>query len=122
MSDGAAAGSGKEPGGWELYRAILDVKASIADMTRGFVPLAVFNLLAEDVKEARAETGRVEANADRKIAEAKSEAAAQIAAIRTELDNAKKTRAQTWTAIGLLFVGGIVTIALGVFRQGLGLP
>lgn len=112
---------GREPGGWELYRAISDVKTAIADMTKGFVPIAVFNLLAEDVKEARAEIEKAKSERERQIAEAKSEAAAQIVAIRTELDNAKKQRAQTWTAIGLLAAGGAIGLFYDIFTRGLGI-
>lgn len=119
MTEGTS--SGREPGGWELLRAVQDVKATIADMSRGFVPLAVFNLLAEDVKEARAETTAVRAELVAEVDKAKTEAASQIAAIRTELDNAKKQRAQTWTAIGLLFAGGVAAMIIDIFNRGLGL-
>ena len=113
--------NGREPGGWELLRAVNDVKTTIADMSRGFVPIAVFNLLVEDVKEARAEIEKAKIERERQIAEAKAEAAASITSIRTELDNAKKTRAQTWTAIGLLFAGGVAALIIDVFNRGLGL-
>ena len=112
---------GREPGGWELLRAVQEVKATIADMSRGFVPIAVFNLLVEDVKEARAETVAVKVEVDKKIEDARKEAASAAAAIRTELDNAKKTRAQTWTAIGLLAAGGAVSLFYNIFTRGLGM-
>lgn len=111
-----------EPGGWELMRAFERVEKRLDSFGREFVSVIVHNLLVERVKEVEADAALAKVEATTAIDKAKAEAAAQIAAIRTELDNAKKTRAQTWTAIGLLFVGGIVTIALGVFRQGLGLP
>lgn len=119
MTDGAD--KGREPGGWELLRAVQDVKVTISDMSRGFVPIAVFNLLAEDVKEARAETVAVKVEVDKKIDDARKEAASAAAAIRTELDNAKKTRAQTWTAIGLLAAGGAVGLFYDIFTRGLGM-
>ena len=111
MTDGAD--KGREPGGWELLRAVQDVKATIADMSRGFVQLAV--------KEARAETVAVKVETDKKIDDARKEAASAAASIRTELDNAKKTRAQTWTAIGLLAAGGAVGLFYDIFTRGLGM-
>lgn len=111
-----------EPGGWELMRAFERVEKRLDGFARDFVSIAIHNLLVERVKDAEADVAAARVEADTAVEKAKTEAAAQIAAIRTELDNAKKTRAQTWTAIGLLFVGGVVTIALGIFRQGLGLP
>ena len=115
------ADNGHEPGGWELLRAVQEVKATIADMSRGFVPIAVFNLLAEDVKETRAETAALRVETDKRIDDARKEAASAVAAIRTELDNAKKQRAQTWTAIGLLAAGGAVSLFYNIFTRGLGL-
>lgn len=119
MTDGSE--KGREPGGWELLRAVQDVKASVADIVRGFVPIAVFNLLAEDVKEAKTEIERTRSDADKKIEAAKTEAATAIATIRTELDNAKKQRAQTWTAIGLLAAGGAIGLFYDIFTRGLGI-
>lgn len=116
-----SADNGHEPGGWELLRAVQDVKATIADMSRGFVPIAVFNLLSEDVKEARAEAAAAKVETDKKIDDARKEAASAAAAIRTELDNAKKQRAQTWTAIGLLAAGGAIGLFYDIFTRGLGL-
>jgi len=112
---------GREPGGWELLRAVNAITTRLDDLAKGFVSLAVHNLLAEDVKEARAEIEKAKVERERQIAEAKSEAAASIAAIRTELDNAKKQRAQTWTAIGLLAAGGAIGLFYDIFTRGLGI-
>lgn len=110
-----------EPGGWELMRAFERVEKRLDDAVKGFVSVVVHNLLAEDVKEARAEIVAAKVERERQIAEAKTEAAASIAAIRTELDNAKKQRAQTWTAIGLLAAGGAIGLFYDIFTRGLGM-
>ena len=110
-----------EPGGWELMRAFERVEKRLDGFARDFVSVIVHNLLAEDVKEARAETAAVKADADKKIEDARKEAATALAAIRTELDNAKRTRAQTWTAIGLLAAGGAVGLFYDIFTRGLGM-
>jgi len=119
MTDGGDRG--REPGGWELLRAVQSITTRLDDLAKGFVSLAVHNLLAEDVKEARAETVAARADADKKIETAKTEAATALASIRTELDNAKKTRAQTWTAIGLLAAGGAIGLFYDIFTRGLGM-
>lgn len=116
-----AENNGREPGGWELLRAVQDLKASIAEMSRGLVPIAVFNLLADRVKELEADVERGKADQAHAVKEAKAEAAAALASVRTELDNAKKTRAQTWTAIGLLFAGGGVSLFYVIVTNGLGI-
>ena len=119
MTDGGD--KGREPGGWELLRAVQSITSRLDDLAKGFVSLAVHNLLAEDVKEARAETAAARADADKKIEAARTEAASAIASIRTELDNAKKQRAQTWTAIGLLAAGGAIGLFYDIFTRGLGM-
>lgn len=110
-----------EPGGWELMRAFERVEKRLDDAVKGFVSVVVHNLLAEDVKEARAEIAAAKVERERQIAEAKTEAAASIATIRTELDNARKQRAQTWTAIGLLAAGGAIGLFYDIFTRGLGM-
>ena len=119
MTDGGDRG--REPGGWELLRAVQSITSRLDDLAKGFVSLAVHNLLAEDVKEARAEAAAVKADADKKIDDARKEAATALATIRTELDNANKTRAQTWTAIGLLAAGGAIGLFYDIFTRGLGI-
>lgn len=119
MTDGGD--KGREPGGWELLRAVQSITSRLDDLAKGFVSLAVHNLLAEDVKEARAETAAVKADADKKIDDARREAATALATIRTELDNGKKQRAQTWTAIGLLAAGGAISLFYDIFTRGLGI-
>lgn len=129
MTEGSG---GREPGGWELLRAVQSINGRLDDFAKGFVSIAVHNLLAEDVKEARAETAAVKAEADRKIEavrtdaaadveKARTEAATALSGMRTELDNAKKQRAQTWTAIGLLAAGGAIGLFYDIFTRGLGI-
>lgn len=110
-----------EPGGWELMRAFQRVEARLDSFGREFVSTIVHNLLAERVKEVEADVARTKADADAAIEKARADAAAALASVRAELDNAKKTRAQTWTAIGLLAVGGAVTIFYDIFTRGLGI-
>lgn len=101
----------QEPNGWELLRAVKGIETRLDNFASNFVPLAVFNLLAERVKEAEAD-----AEAERK-ARAEGDAA-----LRKEIDDQRKTKAQQWFAVGLLAVGGVVTLLFSIFRQGLGLP
>ena len=121
MTDGRPSERGREPGNWELMRGIERLEKRFDDAVKGFVPIAVHNLLADRVKdvEADVEKARVDAAAD--IEKARTEAASALAAIRTELDNAKKTRAQTWTAIGLLAASGAISLFYGIFTRGLGI-
>ena len=109
-----------EPGGWELMRAFERVEKRLDSFGRDFVSVIVHNLLADRVKELEAKQAAAEAAADTAVEKAKTEAAAQIATIRTELDNAKKTRAQTWTAIGLLAAGYALQFIYELITRGAG--
>lgn len=111
----------REPSTWELMRGFERVEKRLDDMSRDFVSAVVHNLLADRVKELEAEVAAGKADAAHAVDKAKAEAATALAAVRTELDNAKKTRAQTWTAIGLLFVGGGVSLFYVVVSNGLGI-
>lgn len=101
----------QEPNGWELLRAIKGIENRIDTFASTFVPLAVHNLLAERVKDLESEVDS-EKNARHD----------GDAALRKEMDDQRKTKAQQWFSIGLLLVGGIVTLAFSIFRQGAGLP
>lgn len=112
---------GREPGNWELMRGIERLEKRFDEAVKGFVSVAVHNLLVERVKEAEADIAKARAESDAAIKEARLDAANALAQVRTELDNAKKTRAQTWTAIGLLAAGGAVTLFWDIFTRGLGI-
>lgn len=112
----------REPSTWEVMRGIERVEKRLDGFARDFVSVIVHNLLVERVKELEGDIAEARADAKREISAAKKDAADEITSIRTELDNAKKTRAQTWTAIGLLAAGGAITLFYTVIRQGLGLP
>lgn len=112
---------GREPGGWELMRGLDSINKRLDEFAKGFVSIAVFDLLAERVRELEGDQAKGQAEAASDVEKAKLEAAAALASVRTELDNAKKTRSQTWTAIGVLFAGGVVALIWDVFTRGLGL-
>jgi len=110
-----------EPGGWELMRAFERVEKRLDGFARDFVSAIVHNLLAERVKELEVRQQEAETVAEAAVDKAKTEAATALAAMRTELDNAKKQRAQTWTAIGLLAAGGAIGLFYDIFTRGLGM-
>lgn len=112
---------GREPGNWELMRGIERLEKRFDDAVKGFVTLAVHNLLSDRVRDLEAEAKEASAVAAAAVDKAKAEAAAAIASVRTELENAKKQRAQTWTAIGLLAAGGAVTFLYDLISRGAGL-
>lgn len=121
MTDGRPSERGREPGNWELMRGIERLERRFDDAAKGFVSLAVHNLLADRVKEVETDVEKARTDATAEVEKAKAEAAAALAGVRTELDNAKKTRAQTWTAIGLLAAGGAIGLFYDIFTRGLGL-
>ena len=121
MTDGRPSERGREPGNWELMRGIERLEKRFDDAIKGFVPVAVHNLLADRVKDVEADVEKARVDAAANIEKARTEAASALAAIRAELDNAKKTRAQTWTAIGLLAAGGAVGLFYDIFTRGLGM-
>lgn len=121
MTDGRPSERGREPGNWELMRGIERLEKRFDDAVKGFVSVAVHDLLAARVKDVETDVEKGKTEAAQAVEKAKTEAASALAAIRTELDNAKKTRAQTWTAIGLLAAGGAVGLFYDIFTRGLGL-
>lgn len=121
MTDPRPTERGREPGNWELMRGIERLERRFDDAVKGFVTIAVHDLLAARVKDAEADIEKAKTDAAAAVEKAKTEAAASIAGIRTELDNAKKQRAQTWTAIGLLAAGGAIGLFYDIFTRGLGI-
>lgn len=121
MTDERPHERGREPGNWELMRGIERLEKRFDDAAKGFVSLAVHNLLADRVKDVEGDVEKARGDAAAEVDKARADAAAALASVRTELDNAKKTRAQTWTAIGLLFAGGVVALIWDIFTKGLGL-
>ena len=121
MTEDRPAERGREPGNWELMRGIERLERRFDDAAKGFVSVEVHRLLAERVKgvEEAVATARTDAESD--VDRARTEAAAALAVVRTELDNAKKTRAQTWTAIGLLAAGGAIALFYDIFSRGIGI-
>ena len=121
MTEERPAERGREPGNWELMRGIERLERRFDDAVKGFVTIAVHDLLADRVKGNEADIERAKIDAADAVEKAKTEAGAQIVAIRTELDDAKKQRAQTWTAIGLLAAGGAIGLFYDIFTRGLGM-
>jgi len=110
-----------EPSTWEVMRGIERVEKRLDTMQHAFVSVEVHRLLAEDVREVKEQATTDRAANELAVQKAKDEAAIAVTAIQTELNNAKKQRAQTWTAIGLLFAGGVAALVIDVFSRGLGL-
>ena len=121
MTEDRPSERGREPGNWELMRGIERLERRFDDAAKGFVSVEVHRLLAERVQsvEKAVDVARTDAEAD--VEKVKAEAATAIAGIRTELDNGKKQRAQTWTAIGLLAAGGAIGLFYDIFTRGLGM-
>ncbi len=102
-------------------RGIERLERRFDDAAKGFVSVEVHRLLAERVQSVEKAVGVARTDAETDVEKAKREAAAAIAGIRTELDNGKKQRAQTWTAIGLLAAGGAIGLFYDIFTRGLGI-
>lgn len=101
----------KTPGNWELMRGIDSINKRLDDIVKGFVSIAVYNLLVEEVKEVKAD-----------LQKEKAERQTTVIALQAQAEDQRKSRAQTWLALGVAAAG----VAFGVFgsiiRQGLGLP
>lgn len=121
MSDGRPNKRGREPGNWELMRGIERLEKRFDEAVKGFVSVAVHNLLADRVKDVEADVEKARADAEAAVEKARVDAASALSQITTELNNAKKTRAQTWTAIGLLAAGGAITFVYDLIQRGAGL-
>lgn len=121
MTDPRPTERGREPGNWELMRGIERLERRFDDAAKGFVSVEVHRLLAERVQSVEKAVGVARTDVAADVEKAKREAAAAIAGVRTELDNGKKQRAQTWTAIGLLAAGGAIGLFYDIFTRGLGM-
>lgn len=109
-----------EPSTWEVMRGVERIEKRLDAMTQAFVSVEVHRLLAEDVREAKEQAATDRAAAVAAVDTARSDAAAALATMRTELDNAKKQRGQTWTAIGVIFAGLVATSIYDTFMRGIG--
>lgn len=113
---------GQEPNGWELLRAIKGIESRFDNFTQNYVPLAVFSTLVERVKVTEGEIDSERANRERALDTEKQAREAGDAALRKEMDDQRKTKAQQWFSIGLLGVGAVITLLVSIFRQGVGMP
>lgn len=103
--------SGREPGGWELLRAIQGINARLDDFAKGYVSAEVFALHAERTREIEADL--VTERAAREKADSE---------LRQGAEERRKAAAQVWTSIALAAVAVAFSIFGGFIRQGLGLP
>lgn len=111
---------GKEPGPWELFRGLERIEQRLTEFAAGYVPVAVFTTLVERVKDTEKD---VEAETRHRISALEAESKARIegdAALRKEIDDQRKVKAQQWFSIGLLGVGAVITLLVSIFRQGIG--
>lgn len=100
-----------EPGGWELMRAFQRVEKRLDDFARDFVSTAVHNLLVERVRDVEGKLAAERTAREKVVAELKQSEQEQ-----------RRSRAQTWTAIGIAGVTAAFAIFGSFIRQGLGLP
>lgn len=100
-----------EPGGWELMRAFERVEKRLDSFARDFVSTVVHNLLVERVKDIESDLAAERTAREKAVAELKQAEAEQ-----------RKSRAQTWAAIGVAGVAALFAIFGSFVRQGLGLP
>lgn len=85
-----------EPTGWELMRAMRDLRASVDKVTAGMVTQALFAASQQAQKETD----------DRQNA--------RIKQLEDDRDADRKTKAQQWFAIGLSGLGIVGTIIGGI--------
>lgn len=85
-----------EPTGWELMRAMRDLRASVDKVTAGMVTQALFAAYQQAQKETD----------DRQNA--------RLRQLEDDRDAERKTKAQQWFAIGLSGLGVLGTIIAGV--------
>lgn len=110
----------QEPNGWELLRAIRGIDTRLDNFTSNYVPLAVFATLVERVKDVESDLDTERAAREASDQREKEARETGDAALRKEIDDQRKTKAQQWFGIGLLAVGGVITLLVSIFRQGLG--
>lgn len=115
-------GNGREPGGWELLRAVQSINTRLDDLAKGFVSVAVHNLLADRVKDLEADVSKETAARETAVKDANAAREKLAAELRAAEAEQRKSRGQTWTAIGLAGVAVVFGIFGAFIRQGLGLP
>lgn len=103
--------TGREPGGWELLRAIQGINGRLDDFAKGYVSAEVFALHVERTREVEAELNAEKAAREKGDAE-----------LRQSQEEKRKATAQVWASIGLAAVAVVFSIFGGIVRQGLGLP
>lgn len=103
--------SGREPGGWELLRAIQEINGRLDDFAKGHVSAEVFALHVERTRELEADLATERATREKGDAE-----------LRQSAEERRKSTAQVWVSIGLAAVAVVFSIFGGIVRQGLGLP
>lgn len=102
---------GREPGGWELLRAIQGINARLDDFAKGYVSAEVFALHLEKTRELETDL------ATERTAREKADSE-----LRQGVEERRKATAQVWTSIALAAVAVAFSIFGGIVRQGLGLP
>lgn len=85
-----------EPTGWELMRAMRDLRTSVDKVTAGMVSQALFAAHQQAQKETEERQN------------------ARIKQLEDDRDAERKTKAQQWFAIGLSGLGVLGTIIAGV--------
>lgn len=114
--------SEQEPNGWELLRAIKGIETRLDNFGANYVPLSLFGTLVERVKTVEIELDAEESARARDLAKERAERESGDAALREEIEEARKTKAQQWFSIGLLAVGAAITLLVSLFKQSAGLP
>jgi len=112
----------QEPNGWELLRAIRGIQENLTTFASNYVPLAVYQTLVERVQTVEKDADTESAQRQAADSKEKQEREVGDAALQKRIDDQQKTKAQQWFGIGLLAVGGAITLLVSIFRQGLGLP
>jgi hypothetical protein len=88
--------SEEEPGNWELYRGIKDLRESVEKMSTGMVTQAMF-LLYQQGQDA--ENKRLQA---------------RLKDLETDQADQRKTKQQQWFAIGISALGAVGSLVVGV--------
>lgn len=112
MTDGVNMNTGKEPGGWELYRGIERIERAVREQSSNFVPIGVYNVtiaqLNSEIMQLKTDQAEME----------KKQEAASTAKLKQD-DDMRRLRAQQWVAVGTIvlaailgFVGNLVLQAI----------
>ena len=89
-----------EPTGWELMRAMRELRTSVDKVTAGMVSQALFAAHQQAQKETD----------DRQNA--------RLQAIETTQDDQRKERARQWFAIVMAIVSGVVSLGVALILKG----